>query len=473
MRTSVSLASSILVAFTCYAAEVRNFPKQPLVLKSPNLSITLDRHDGIPYEYLFRRERVWGEDAGNKVAAIVCRLNPRAYTRIELTAHSAAVTGQQADFLFETTVEGTPATSFHIKYSLDSDALVVTLEQVVERSGFELIEVQVPDLATVREEDGPSWLAQGRGGGSLVNLNEAKSAHIPDDRFFGRISTFLPVAIIGSRNVECVMEVTAFTDGTETEITGEKGHRHARIGTVQTFRVHGGRAYDMNDGGPPVSGNENTPNLPVGQTPRCRLDFTGDTDGDGNVDWLDGAKIVRDHMPAIPTHYFDDKFPYLIHGKYKLEAKPRTTFRQSERLIHDVAMLTDYAPQVAFVSGWVYDGQDTGYPCEDKVNESMGGYAGLKHLMQQGPANNTNVTVNVNYDDAYKSCPNFSPDIIARRPDGQLWKSLAWAGETSYITGMAKYMQGRWSGAREGNDQPLWHSRRDPGGCSLLVCDPK
>jgi hypothetical protein len=48
----------------------------------------------------------------------------------------------------------------------------------------------------------------------------------------------------------------------------------------------------------------------------------------------------------------------------------------------------------------------------------------------------------VNYDDAYKSCPQFSPDIIARRPDGQLWKSVAWAGETSYITGLAKYMQG-------------------------------
>jgi hypothetical protein len=180
------------------------------------------------------------------------------------------------------------------------------------------------------------------------------------------------------------MEVTAVTDGTETEVIGEKGHRHALIGTIQTFRVHGGRAYDMNDGGPPIPGNANTPNLLVGQMPRCRLDFTGDIDGDGKVDWLDGAKLLRERMPPIPTHYFDDKFPYLIHGKYKPEAEPRTTFRQSEKLVHDIALLTDYAPQVAFVGGWVYDGQDTGYPCEDKVNVSMGGYEGLKHLLRQG-----------------------------------------------------------------------------------------
>jgi hypothetical protein len=423
------------------AADVRPFPKRPLLLRSDNLSITLDGSDGLPYDYQYRHNRIWGEDAGKRITAIVCRMTPRAYQTVEIAASSAAVHGPQADFLFETNFEGSPAASFHIKYTLEGDGVSVTLEDVAERSGFELIEVNLPDLATVREEDAPSWLAQGRGGGSVVNLSDAKPGRVKDDRFFGRISTFLPVAIVGTAKVECVMEITAFTDGTETEIVGAKEHRHALIGTVQTFRVHGGRSYDMNDDGPRISGNENTPNLLVGQTPRCRLDFTGDADGDGTVDWLDGAKIVRARMPPIPTHYLDDKFTYLIHGKYKPEAHPRTTFGQSEKLVHDVAMLTDYAPQVAFLGGWVYDGQDTGYPCEDKVNESLGGYEGLKRLMQQGPKYNANITVDVNYDDAYKSCPQFSSDIIARRPDGQLWKSVAWAGETSYITGLAKYMQ--------------------------------
>jgi hypothetical protein len=32
--------------------------------------------------------------------------------------------------------------------------------------------------------------------------------------------------------------------------------------------------------------------------------------------------------------------------------------------------------------------------------------------------------------------------MIARRPDGQIWKSRAWTGEESYIQGLAKYMEG-------------------------------
>jgi len=206
----------------------------------------------------------------------------------------------------------------------------------------------------------------------------------------------------------------------------------------------------MNDEGPRVAGNENTPNLLVGQTPRCHLDFFGDVDGDGLVDWLDGAKLIRQRMPPIPTHYFDDKFLYMIGGKYKPEKEPRTTFALGERLIHDIAMLTDYAPQVAFVGGWVYDGQDTGYPSEDKINDSMGGYDALIHLLRAGPQFNSNVTLNTNYDDAYNDNPKWDPRIIARRPDGELWKSRAWAGETSYIVGMAKYMQG--PGIERAND---------------------
>jgi hypothetical protein len=64
---------------------------------------------------------------------------------------------------------------------------------------------------------------------------------------------------------------------------------------------------NANPGKPLIAGNKKTPNLPVGQRPLARLDFAGDYDGNGLVDWLDGAKLVRARMPEIPTHYYNGK----------------------------------------------------------------------------------------------------------------------------------------------------------------------
>lgn len=57
--------------------------------------------------------------------------------------------------------------------------------------------------------------------------------------------------------------------------------------------VHRRRAHNMNDGNPPKAGNDNTPNLLVGQMPRCMLSFLKHLDDNGKVDWLDEAKAYR------------------------------------------------------------------------------------------------------------------------------------------------------------------------------------
>jgi hypothetical protein len=63
-------------------------------------------------------------------------------------------------------------------------------------------------------------------------------------------------------------------------------------------------------------------------------------------------------------------------------------------------------------------------------------------LMEQGSALHATITLSDDYDDAYRRSPAWNDAIIARRPDGQLWKSRSWTGEQSYIVGLAKYMDG-------------------------------
>ena len=425
---------------------LRQAPLQPLLLRSKLLTVTLDGADGLPYQYEYGGETIWGEDMGMPITAILCRLEPRSYKTVPLKVLSVEGHPREAVFTFAVPWEGQAGAQFGIRYAIDEASLVITLESVMEHPGFELIEVALPNLATVREGDRAAWMAQGRNGGSFVRVADAKPYRYEDDGYFGRISTELPMGAVGAGGIGCVLEVTAFMDATETLIAAVKGMRSARIGTIQVHRVHGGRCYNMNDGKDAVCGNGQTPNLLVEQQSRCRLDFYKVEDP--AVPWFPAAKLLRSRMPQRPTDYFDDKLLYMIAGKLKTEPEPRATFAQSRMLVDEIARLTDYAPQVAYISGWVYAGQDTGYPSEDVVNASLGSYDELMKLMEDSRPLHANVSVNVNYDDAYKSSPLFDPAFIAREPNGALWKSRAWDGEDSYIVGMAKYVLGGWARRR-------------------------
>lgn len=428
--------------FLCLFFGASVFAQQNQVsIKSAQLTFIVNKATGLPYAYKHNGSVIWGADADSSIRVIVCRLSPRKYETVALKPVWVKTTGSRAEVFLQAKMDGKTAVSFYLNYTLKNSSVTITMDRVTEQQGFELIENWLPNLATVREEEGSGWLAHGIDGGETVELKNARQNTVPPHGVFGHMGYVIPMAIVGTYKVECVMEVKAFMDGTLIKIDGQNGHRRGRIGTVQTYRVHGGRAYDMNNGGPPVAGNEKTPNLLVGQMPECRLDFMSDADKSGSVNWLDGAKLLAARMPKSPSDAFGDKFIYLIAGKYKPEKVPRTTFAQSEKLIKDIAALTDFAPQIPLISGWAYDGQDTGFPSEDRVNESLGGKTGLKNLLAKGTQYNANISLNTNYDDAYKSSPQFDTTFLARRPDGKIWRSLDWAGEYSYITGFAKYME--------------------------------
>jgi hypothetical protein len=203
-------------------------------------------------------------------------------------------------------------------------------------------------------------------------------------------------------------------------------HRQAMLGTVKTWRVNG------------ASGDSTTPNVMVGGRPLCRLDFSGDIDHNGAVDWLDGAKLVRERMPQIPTHSYDNKLMYKIDCDEPKLAKPRATFADAKRIIQQVALLTAGAPQDVYLSGWQYSGNHTGFPAVAEVNKRLGGFEALQALLRDAREMNATVSLSDDFDDAYQSSPAWDSNIVARRPDGELWES----GEGSYIIGLAKYMEG-------------------------------
>ena len=427
-----------------FAAE-RQAPVGRLILQSPSMRIVLDAKEGLPYEYQFAAGRhIAGEFFGHKIKVTVCDRSAWTFQSPEVLPSGNKTGPGQVDFLFSVHQDSKPAVQFAIRYQLSGATFRVTLENVREFGSFELIELVLPCLAAVREEDSGAWLAHGEDGGSLVALSDAKRGDFPPNRFWGNVMASLPVVMIGTGQAACVQETTAFMDYTLLAVAGDPGHRRGFFGTVQRHRVNGSLCYDMNTGSvtPRNCGNKQTPNLLIGQKPSCRIDFLLPPEGKTTVDWLDAARLVRSRMPQLPTHYYDRKFVYGIRCDEPKFEKPAATFQQCGQLIREVASLTDGSPQIAHLWGWQYRGKDTGYPAVAAVNSRIGGLDELRHLLAEGPTHNCRVTFSDNYDDAYRSSPAWDPAIIARRPDGELWESRNWTGENSYIIGLAKYMAG-------------------------------
>jgi hypothetical protein len=429
----------------------RSAPAHPVLLRSQKLEVTLDGEDGLPYEYRWTATgaRLHGEDYGQKMTALVCeRASWRFFTATLNVAYiPTRSSGPGSEAWFDCTARDgdKDCATFRVKYKLADTSLFITLEDVIEKNGYELIDVAMPHLVTVREEDDEdAWLVHGDSGGSLVMLADAKPGSLPPNNFWGKINGGLPVNMVSTDQMTCVQETTAFMDMTEVAVTGSQGSRRASIGSNRVHRVNGHDCYNLNLGaGAPLNcGNAGTPNLLVEDTPSCRLDFFRALGDPAQNGWIHAAAFVRDRMPEIPNKFYHDRYMYGIRCDEPRLAQPAATFAQCEQLISDVADLTDGAPQIVHLWGWQFKGKDTGYPAVNQVDERIGGYDGMMQLMERGRAHNATITLSDNYDDAYRSSPAWNEDYIARRPDGQLWQSREWTGEVSFVQGLAKYMEG-------------------------------
>lgn len=412
-------------------------PEHPIELRSPELEVTFDSDDGVPYEFRMAGNHMRGEGAGQPVSMRICKKEGWDFTDVPVRAKDFTESHGAISFAFEGS-----GIRFALRYSLRQQTLIVMLDNIEESADDELISVYLPSLVTVREEDGPAWLVHGDSGGSLTMLRDSAVGSLPPNQFWGSVLGTLPVVMVGTERMMCVQETTAYMDGTLLTVAGPVGTRRASLGTIKVHRVDGGACYDMNLGkdAPRDCGTARTPNLLVEQQSSCRLDFLP-VKGRIEDAWLDAAKLVRSRMPAIPNGFYHDKYIYGIRCDEPKSAKPAATFTECATKIRDIAALIDHSPQIVHLWGWQFRGKDTGYPAVNQVNERLGGYDSMMQLMEEGQKCNTTVTLSDNYDDAYRSSPAWREGIIARKPDGQLWKSRNWTGEDSYIIGMAKYVE--------------------------------
>jgi glycosyl hydrolase family 101 (putative endo-alpha-N-acetylgalactosaminidase) len=444
---AVAGSTSLLPQLVAEQQGTRKAPARPVVLRSSSLEVSFDATDGLPFEYRLLKSgiRFKGEGSGVALNVRLCRREPLGFADVVARPNKNNASERSVDFRFTAMyAPNAAAADFMLRYSIEGSGIRVTLEDVREHDGFELISIAMPSLVCVDESESDAWLAHGDAGGDTVALREAKAGKLGLNSFWGEINGILPVTMAGHSGAVCVQETIAFMDGTLLSVTGDAPNRRVCLGTTKVFRVDGSACYDMNlgRGAARSCGVASTPNLIVEQKSACRLDFLEPASGARNLGWIDGAKLVRARMPAIPNHFYDDKFIYGIRTDEPKFPKPSATFDRCEEMIRNVHALTDGSPQLVHLWGWQFQGKDTGYPAVNMVDERIGGYDGMMRLMERTKSLNTTLSLSDNYDDAYRSSPAWNEGMIARKPDGDLWKSREWTGEVSYIQGLAKYMEG-------------------------------
>ncbi|GAB3839030.1 endo-alpha-N-acetylgalactosaminidase family protein [Kribbella italica] len=371
----------------------------------------------------------------NNVGAVVGNKSTGAEARAAAVVRRIDVRGPRASVAYRLDVDGSTVASFALVYAVKGSALQVTLEEVTGRKGWELIEVHTPSLVTVAQSEKDAWIAHGNDGGLLAPLATAKESSLPYG-VRGQFPNFsiLPLTLLGKAGVSVAMEVPGYLNNTALTVYGAGAAKKATVGAVTLHRIPGGAT---------------TPSLPVEQNQVVRLDFVGDTDRSGTVDWLDAAKVVKARIPKNPTKYYDDKFMYALQGQVGPTDRtaPEHTFPQAEDLVKRVSSLIDGRPQVVFMAGWPEGGHDTSYPAVGTVNPELGGKAGFDRLQTNARTKyNTNVTLDDNWDDQYDNAYTagvFDPKYITVTREGELERHNAWNGvDLSYITGFAKYMAG-------------------------------
>ena len=426
---------TMILAQQTHSSPSLSKPYLATILENKTIRITFDPTDGLPdqYELLKVNDRYHGADKNRKIEAVIRKLTDHSERKVDAVLSAVTTRPGMANFRYQLTFNHEPSGTFEISYALQNSTILITLENVRELKGYHLIEVITSNLITIKQEEGPSAFVYNNQAGKLVNLDAAKPGEIGEDAgAFGgypNISVLPVVALIKPHSV-CTMEVQGFCNKTVLEVTRIGNNNRASIGV---FTPHYQR------------GSSATPDLIIHQNKICRIDFAGDYDHNGTIDWLDAAKMVRDYLPGIPTHFYDDKFLWIIQGevgRHQVEA----TFDEVGQLIRRISVLTDNNPQICYISGWSKGGHDTGYPNVQKLNPLLGDEAAFGKLRDDSKKRfNTTVSFDDNYDDQYRNEFTkgvFSEDNIAKTANGMLMKFNAWNGQdTSYITGMAHYMR--------------------------------
>lgn len=346
--------------------------------------------------------------------------------------------------------DGRAAAYISLLYHAEERGFSISWSDVQEQEEYRLLEIVLPSLLCSVAEENPRFLHGENRGGYLSDLEhlDDNSRIRGESRFHGYPNaSILPVIALLREDTFGMLEVTGYVCRTLLDVEAETG---VRMGVTAPWRLRGG---------------EKTPDILVNQKEIARIEFGMAAEGKEEADWMDVARLVREHFAPLKDDFFDDKFVYIIQnqlGRQQMEMD----YVQTEELIRRISNLTGGNPQVAFLTGWSQGGHDTSYPNAYVMNEELGTEEAFQTLKRRGREQyHCTVSLNDNFDDMYDNEYTqgwFREQYIARTRENELETFETWNGtDRSYITGMYQYMKPGEDGERRIRQHGEKHGLKD------------
>ncbi len=431
--------SSLMIAFL-FIISGPNVGAQPvsgerIILENKNIKVVLSRKQPSILEYQIKAlNGVIMDNPGGSEPNISFFQGalPVMESRTRVT-YDVLPSDNQVSYHAKIDYNNAVAIEFNLIYILKENGIEIKFDNVLEHPNFYLLNVQLPDLLTVKSDENHAKLVIPADAGRLIDIESAsiKSYEYEIDWLNPILTGFAynskVIGIIDSKSIE------------NHSIVSIDERRGIRYGSFSAKLIHRLNEYNLHEFGTIIPVTDPKYLLNVQDSCSVTVTFTGDYDKDGQVSWVDGSKLFREEIEAVPNPYYKDKSFIRVFLSRRGSTDENVTFDEVLEKIKAFALQTDSAAYVVYLLGWQYKGHDTGYPSVDKVNEDLGGYDKLVNLIKEAKKYNVNVTFYDNYDDSYPINPGWDPDVICRDPTGNLMRGGAWDGEQSYLISSYKY----------------------------------
>ncbi|TXR91930.1 hypothetical protein EAO73_35595 [Streptomyces sp. col6] len=162
--------------------------------------------------------------------------------------------------------------------------------------------------------------------------------------------------------------------------------------------------------------------------PWAKVVVTPDANGDGAVDWQDGAVAFRSIGVVAPGSE-DTADRVITHIPFNFASQATHPFLRTLDDVKRISLSTDGLGQLALLKGYASEGHDSAHPdYGGDYNKRAGGLKDLNALLKDGKKWGATFGVHVNATEAYPEAKAFDEQLVDKTKPG--WN---WLGQSYYI----------------------------------------